>query len=391
MSQLNVGKLVASSEVVFPSYSNSSRPASATQGSIIFNTEELVLQLWTGTEWVSLQLANPQDFSNAAVFAHTGSDQQFNVPSSGGTINQLQVVMWGAGGGSDESGTAAAGSGGFSSGTIERFDGNSMNGDAFTVVVGTGGKRGTGSNDMPAVYGGGGRGSRDSGGGHISGTGGKRGTGSSDMPAVYGGGGRGSRDSGGGHVSGNGGGLTGIFQGGATVFSGANPASGSIDRAIIIAGGGGGANDQATDYAYGGAGGGTQGGRGGSQPSTNNKGGRGGRQVSGYDGSTSGNRVDGSALRGGDGNTNQDNPGGGGGYYGGQSGSDDNSGAGGGSGYIGGNSTYKVISGVTTTGSQGAPNTHNPPQTGNQYYVSGVGTGYQGSPDGGNGRLVILY
>ena len=195
MSQLNVGKLVASSEVVFPSYSNSSRPASATQGSIIFNTEDLVLQLWTGTEWVSLQNANPQDFSNAAVFAHTGSDQQFNVPSSGGTINQLQVVMWGAGGGSDESGTAAAGSGGFSSGTIERFDGNSMNGDAFTVVVGTGGKRGTGSNDMPAVYGGGGRGSRDSGGGHISGTGG---------------------------------GLTGIFQGGATVFSGANPASGCL-------------------------------------------------------------------------------------------------------------------------------------------------------------------
>ena len=75
----------------------------------------------------------------------------------------------------------------------------------------------------------------------------------------------------------------------------------------------------------------------------------------------------------------------------GQSGSDDNSGSGGGSGYIGGNSTYKVISGVTTTGSQGAPNTHNPPQTGNQYYVSGVGTGYQGSPDGGDGRLVILY
>ena len=358
MSQLNVGKLVASTEVVFPNFTNSNRPASATQGSLIFNTEESVLQLWTGTEWVSIQNANPQDFSNAAVFAHTGSDQQFNVPSSGGTINQLQVVMWGAGGGSDESGTAAAGSGGFSSGTIERFDGNSLNGDAFTVVVGTGGKRGTGS---------------------------------SDMPAVYGGGGRGSRDSGGGHVSGNGGGLTGIFQGGATVFSGANPTSGSLDRAILIAGGGGGANDQSTDYAYGGAGGGTQGGRGGSQPSTNNKGGRGGRQVSGYDGSTSGNRVDGSALRGGDGNTNQDNPGGGGGYYGGQSGSDDNSGAGGGSGYIGGNSTYKVLSGVTTTGSQGAPNTHNPPQTGNQYYVSGIGTGYQGSPDGGNGRLVILY
>ena len=357
MSQLNVGKLVASSEVVFPSYSNSSRPASATQGSIIFNTEDLVLQLWTGTEWVSLQLANPQDFSNAAVFAHTGSDQQFNVPSSGGTINQLQVVMWGAGGGSDESGTAAAGSGGFSSGTIERFDGNSLNGDAFTVVVGTGGKRGTGSNDMPAVYGGGGRGSRDSGGGH---------------------------------VSGSGGGLTGIFQGGATVFSGANPASGSLDRAIIIAGGGGGANDQATDYAYGGAGGGTQGGRGGSQPSTNNKGGRGGRQIAGYDGSTSGNRVDGSALRGGDGNTNQDNPGGGGGYYGGQSGSDDNSGAGGGSSYYGGNANYSVTDASTEIGGYGSGQSYSTGGSASQYWSADVGNASRSSR-GGDGKVVIVY
>ena len=358
MSQLNVGKLVASSEVVFPSYTNTNRPTTATQGALIFNTEEELLQLWTGTEWVSLQLANPQDFSNAAVFAYTGSDQTFNVPESGGTINQLQVVMWGAGGGSDESGTGAAGSGGFTSGTIERFDGNSLNGDSFTVVVGSGGNRGTGSSDMPAVYGGGGRGSRDSGGGHVSGTGG---------------------------------GLSGVFQGGSTVFSGANAGSGSLDRAILIAGGGGGANDQSQDQAYGGAGGGTQGGRGGSEPSNNNKGGRGGRQIAGYDGSTSGNVVSGGELRGGDGNTNQDNPGGGGGYYGGQSGSDDNSGAGGGSGYIGGNSTYKVISGITTTGAQGPGSQHNPPQTGNAYYQTGVGVGYKGSGKGGDGRVVILY
>ena len=165
MSQLNVGKLVASSEVVFPSYTNSNRPTTAAQGSLIFNTEESLLQLWTGTEWVSLQLANPQDFSNVQIFAYTGSDQTFNVPASGGTINQLQVVMWGAGGGSDEGGTAAAGSGGFSSGTIERFDGNSLNGDSFTIVVGQGGVRGSGSSPMPAMYGGGGRGSADSGGG----------------------------------------------------------------------------------------------------------------------------------------------------------------------------------------------------------------------------------
>jgi len=359
MSQLNVGKLVASTEVVFPTYTNSNRPVSATQGSLIFNSEESVLQLYTGTEWVSLQNANPQDFSNVTIFNYTGSDQSFSVPTTGGTVNELLVFMWGAGGGADEGGTATAGAGGYASGTISRFDGQSLNGDAFTIVVGQGGLRGVGG---------------------------------SNMSAMYGGGGRGSVDSGGGHVSGCGGGLSGIFAGTAPVFSGANPQGGAQARAIIVAGGGGGCNDQTTNFAYGGSGGGIEGGRGGSEPTNNNKGGWGGRQVSGYSGSnSSATYANGSELRGADGPSNTDNPGGGGGYWGGQSGGDDNSGAGGGSGYTGGTSTYKVVSGLTTNGGSGTSSSgYNPPETGSEYYSAGVGSAYR-TQGGGNGKVVVLY
>lgn len=358
MSQLNVGKLVASDRIILPQYTETTRPTGE-QGMLIFNTELGVLQIHTGVEWVSLAAANPQDFSNVSIFNYTGSDQSFSVPSSGGTVTELLVYMWGAGGGADEGGTATAGAGGFSSGTISRLDGQNLNGDVFTVVVGQGGLRGVGS---------------------------------STMPSMYGGGGAGSAESGGGHVSGCGGGLSGIFSGGSSVFSGSNPQPGAHGRSIIIAGGGAGCNDQTANLAYGGSGGGTEGGRGGSEPANNNKGGWGGRQVAGYAGSnSSGTYANGSELRGADGPTGNDDPGGGGGYYGGQSGGDDNTGGGGGSGYIGGTSTYKVTGGVTTNGGQGLSSAgYSPPETGNEYYTTGIGAGYR-SQNGGNGKVVIIY
>ena len=190
-------------------------------------------------------------------------------------------------------------------------------------------------------------------------------------------------------VGGGGGGYSGIFL-----------QSKTHGTAVMIAGGGAGAQSINSGGApfYAGSGGGLTGQDGGQNSHSshaNISGGLGGTQTSGgaYGTGDYGEGSAGSALQGGDGG--HMSGGAGGGYYGGGGGNHKNnygsSGSGGGSGYIGGNSTYKVISGVTTTGSQGSPDTHNPPQTGNQYYVSGVGTGYQGSPDGGNGRLVILY
>ena len=357
MSQLNVGKVVAGVGVELPTLAESNRPT-ASSGLMFFNSDKNRVEIHSGADWYVLNTLSSQTFGTVQSFAYTGSDQQFTVPNDQGNITELRVFMWGAGGGPDESATAAAGAGGYCRGTIKRSDSGTMNGTTFTVVVGSGGVRGTGSSDMPAVYGGGGRGSRDSGGGHVSGTGG---------------------------------GLSGIFEGSNQIYgSSANPVSDCHTRIIICAGGGGGANDQSSGYAYGGAGGGLEGGRGGSQPSNNNKGGRGGRQQSGYSGSTSGNRVDGDKCRGGDGNTGQDNPGGGGGYYGGQSGSDDNSGAGGGSSYYGGNANYSVSDASTEIGGYGSGQSYSTGGSASQYWSADVGNSSR-SNRGGDGKVVIVY
>lgn len=357
MSNLNVGSVNTSTGMYLPQVTTANRPAGVA-GLMVFNIESNTLQVYDGTDWVNMSSFRDQSFTNVVILDYTGADQSFLVPENV-LVREMQVFMWGAGGGGDESATASAGAGGYSTGIISRFDGQPLSGDTFTIVVGQGGARGVGSTDVRTSYGGGGKGSRDGGGGH---------------------------------VSGGGGGLSGIFAGASSVFGGATPFSGAHERSVIIAGGGGGANDQTSGFAYGGGGGGLEGGRGGSEPAGNNKGGWGGRQSAGYSGTNaSANEADGGPLRGGDGLTNGDNPGGGGGYYGGQSGGDDNSGAGGGSAFVGGTATYQITSALTIAGGYGSGTAYDPAETTNQYYLGNVGSGSRTASQGGNGRVVIVY
>jgi hypothetical protein len=358
MSQINVGNINATGGLYLPQHTDASRPTNQI-GLMIFNIDSGTVQFFDGADWQNISTFRDQSFSNIAVFDYSGGDQIWQVPTNV-RVREFQVLMWGAGGGADEGATASGGSGGFTSGIISRFDGADLNGTSFTIVAGQGGARGSGSTDTRTSYGGGGKGSVDSGGGH---------------------------------VSGGGGGLSGIFAGPNSVFGGAEPLAGAHARSILIAGGGGGANDQATGTAYGGGGGGLEGGRGGSDPQSTNKGGWGGRQVAGYSGTNDAtNEVDGGPLRGGDGVTGGDNPGGGGGYYGGQSGGDDNSGSGGGSGYIGGTSIYQVTSATTNIGAFGTSInfTYTPSNSDNPNYSSGIGVA-SSTTTGGNGRVVIIY
>jgi len=82
----------------------------------------------------------------------------------------------------------------------------------------------------------------------------------------------------------------------------------------------------------------------------------------------------------------EDNPGGGSGYYGGQTGSDDNSASGGGSGYIGGNAEYIVYEANTYTGNQ-----VNLPSEGTSDADWPGNVGRAGSGNGENGYMVIYY
>lgn len=143
------------------------------------------------------------DFSNTATFSYTGSDQTWVVPAG---TTKIGVMMWGAAGGSYYASTrsatdyASGGSGGYTEAVISVTPGETL-----VIVVGEGGQ---GINFAPATYGGGGKG--------------------------------GGTPRGAGEWGTAGGGLSGVFSGPGTVFTGATVNPPAIPRAILIAGGGSG-------------------------------------------------------------------------------------------------------------------------------------------------------
>ena len=277
-----------------------------------------------------------------ANYNYTGADQTFTLPA---TVNTFIVHAWGGGGGAFPGSPYVGGGGGYTTGIVKTTAGNS-----FVVVVGQGGdSRGPNAGVGPYI--------RYGGGGQIT-------------PLGWGG---------------QGGGLSGIFTGTGTVFSGVTAQPGAQARAVLIAGGGGGSGD----YGQGGEGGGLSGnnsyaldgstyapyGAGLQTPSNN-----------GYNGSPqAGGALSGGNAGGGD---NGGGGGGGAGYYGGGGGTGENgvpNAGGGGSGYVGG------APGITIS----AANSKNAFKTTSAngtsvYYANNAGRG--GSQTiGDNGRVVIIY
>ena len=205
---------------------------------------------------------------------------------------------FGAGGGGGRTGTLYGGGGGYATGTYAVTPGQT-----YSVIVGQGGSRPTGTSLSGCYY----------------------------TPLTYGGGGRGGSCYGGGSSSawqGSGGGRSAIR------------ASGSSTDLVTAGGGGGGGYGQA-----GWPGGGTTGG-GTTLGGTQTAGGLGGSSVNGLPG-TAGTQFLG-------GNSKDEGGGGGGGYYGGGGGGD-NLGGGGGSSYI-----ALLTSGSTTAGTSRDPGLKTP-------------------------------
>ena len=277
-----------------------------------------------------------------ANYNYTGADQTLTLPAA---VNTFVVHAWGGGGGAFPGSPYVGGGGGYTTGIVQTTSGNS-----FVVVVGQGGDS-RGPNAGVGPY------TRYGGGGQIT-------------PLGWGG---------------QGGGLSGIFTGTGTVFSGVTAQPGAQARAVLIAGGGGGSGD----YGQGGEGGGLSGnnayaldgstyapyGAGLQTPSNN-----------GYNGSPqAGGALSGGNAGGGD---NGGGGGGGAGYYGGGGGTGENgvpNAGGGGSGYVGG------APGITIS----AANSKNAFKTTSAngtsvYYANNAGRG--GSQTiGDNGRVVIIY
>lgn len=290
----------------------------------------------------------PQTGYNTCVqITYSGADQTFTVPTG---VSAVFLKAWGAGGGGPNTSyyttQRGGGGGGFASGTLAVTAGSTLG-----IVVGQGGRM----NDIVGVYGGGGAGGN---GATIS---------------------RGA----------SGGGLSGVFT--STTLTQGN--------ARLIAGAGGGSSPGADVNTPSGAGGGGL--TGGSDGTTGS--GKGGTQsaggVAGSGGSCNvANATTGTALKGGQGastnqNQNEGGGGGGGGYYGGGGGicqgTDPNGMGGGGSGYLWSSLTgTNILSGSNSAADNTGGAAAN---TGDPHYTSGIAVGGGGNASGGSGLVVIQY
>lgn len=67
MSQLNVGRITTSSGITLASFTSSTRPSSPPTGLMIYNSETKLVELWSGTSWVSIGgEGSPADTGNGA-------------------------------------------------------------------------------------------------------------------------------------------------------------------------------------------------------------------------------------------------------------------------------------------------------------------------------------
>ena len=339
MSSLNVGRLNATGTgVKFPSYATNNLPTGEV-GLTVWDTTDSKLKIYNGADWVPVPGQEDHPVGSQA-FAYTGSDQAWVVPAN---VTKIKIKVWGGGGGgggtSGWSDGGRGGGGGHASGNYDVTPGQ-----AFTVVVGQ-----NGTQRSPT--------------------------------RTYGGGGRAANTWG----PGSGAGLSGVFTGGSSVFSGASPQAGAFPRSLILAGGGGGGGATRNPNSTNGGGGGGSSGASGTANYNNNNGTGGSQGLAG----TSRCTANAGQLSGGD-SQNPYGAGGGSGYYGGGGGCYqeplDMGGGGGGSGYIAGSITGAIlVTGGTGSNSPGGP--ANSSDIDNQ----GAGTGGNTNSPGTPGRVVISW
>lgn len=143
MSQLNVGKIVSSTGIVFPQYTTATRPTSPDLGFTIYNTTTKSLEIWNGTTWVrvggtSVEASggNVSTFGNYKIHTfNTIGTSTFTINSSA-TLDIL-IVGGGGGGGSSAGNNSSHGAGG--GGGVVYKTNYSIASGSYTIVVGDGG------------------------------------------------------------------------------------------------------------------------------------------------------------------------------------------------------------------------------------------------------------
>jgi len=317
-------------------------------------TTNFTLRATSGSQTTDRAFSITQKAPITTVFSYTGADQSFTVPTG---LTSMNVWLWGAGGGSDNVNNRG-GAGGFIKGTLAVSAGD------HKIVVGSGGEGGNSDSNV------------------------------TNSVNVYGGGGAGYENAGGG-------GLSGIFTGSGAVYqSGTNsfnsqsghwtPVPTDHSRTLVVAGGGG-AGDPNTQY-------------GGSAGYPTGSAGVDGNGTAGQGGTQSaGGNYGGGLLVGGDGNARNTISGGGtrwlsgggSGYYGGgYPAGNDSAGGGGSNGYSNALTSVTTNSSSVTRTPDGTSESNYGTSAGyggNANDTPNSGQGYQNQGGGWHGRVVISY
>lgn len=138
MSNLNVGKLLASVGVKLPSFTNANRP-SGESGLIIFNSQEGTVQVHDGTQWINVGTSRLSVTSSGTVLTYTSGSDNWLVFSGPGSFTvsgggSADILVVGGGGG----GSVPYGGGGGAGGVIY-YPSAPLTTGLYNVSVGTGG------------------------------------------------------------------------------------------------------------------------------------------------------------------------------------------------------------------------------------------------------------
>jgi hypothetical protein len=144
MSQLNVGKLNASSGVQLPSYTTANLPTTGiTAGFMAYDSSEAVVKYWNGSKWLRIGESNVEayggetyDWGNYRIHRFTGSGSFRVAAAPTGTTFDVLMVGGGGGGGSATSNCSQGGGG--AGGLIYRA-GQTISAGSYPVVIGAGG------------------------------------------------------------------------------------------------------------------------------------------------------------------------------------------------------------------------------------------------------------
>ena len=106
MSQLNVGKVTASTSIQFPAYATANLPSNQSEGAVVYDSDVKSLKYWSGASWLKVGQTNNDGSSEAQAASSPAAILTINASAPNGlywitipTVGARQIYCDMTGGG----------------------------------------------------------------------------------------------------------------------------------------------------------------------------------------------------------------------------------------------------------------------------------------------------